>query len=76
MSENELLDRCLAALKKCQSEEEVKEALENYELTDEELERICGGCGGVDSVKIDGSIETSTISGGFGSDSISVGIIK
>ena len=43
MSENEMLDRCLAALKKCQSEEEVKEALENYELTDEELDMICGG---------------------------------
>ena len=72
MSENELLDRCLAALKKCQSEEEVKEALENYELTDEELDMICGGCGGVDSVKIVGNITTSSISGGFGLDSISI----
>ena len=45
MSENEMLDKCLAALKKCQSEEEVKEALENCELTDEELDMICGGCG-------------------------------
>lgn len=43
MSENEMLDRCLAALKKCQSEEEVKEALENCELTDEELDQIVGG---------------------------------
>ena len=45
MSENEMLDRCLAALKKCQSEEEVKEALENCELTDEELDMITGGGG-------------------------------
>ena len=49
MSENEMLDKCLAALKKCQSEEEVKEALENCELTDEELDMICGGIVSTDS---------------------------
>lgn len=50
MSENEMLDRCLAALKKCQSEEEVKEALEDCELTDEELDMICGGILGLSSL--------------------------
>lgn len=50
MSENEMLDKCLAALKKCQSEEEVKEALEDCELTDEELDMICGGILGLNSL--------------------------
>ena len=63
MSENELLDRCLAALKKCQSEEEVKEALENYELTDEELDMICGGCVTVSSHTTNGSTGRILISG-------------
>ena len=68
MSENELLDRCLAALKKCQSEEEVKEALENYELTDEELDMICGGIVSINSspyaddhVSVRGSTDTLII---------------
>ena len=51
MSENEMLDKCLAALKKCQSEEEVKETLENCELTDEELDCICGGIVSLNSPK-------------------------
>ena len=63
MSENEMLDRCLAALKKCQSEEEVKETLENCELTDEELDRICGGT-------IVLGCRCGRISGGSGFDSL------
>lgn len=63
MSENEMLDRCLAALKKCQSEEEVKEALENCELTDEELDQIVGGILGLNSLN-------NYVSLGVGSSSI------